>query len=91
MQNKVWFVTLWAVAQLNMAQRSKVSGLILGMCRMQRILNDLKNKAFSQSYDLAPLPPPPHVSKLSLFLSRPVCLRSSLLMGEGGSQIIGRR
>ncbi len=29
-----------------------------------------------------PLPPSP-VSKLSLFLSLPVCRRSSLLMGEG--------
>ncbi len=30
-----------------------------------------------------PLPPPP-VSKLSLFLSLPICRRSSLLTGEGG-------
>jgi hypothetical protein len=29
-------------------------------------------------------PPPPHLSKLTLFLSLPVCHRSSLLMGEGG-------
>ncbi len=45
-------------------------------------------------------PPPSPVSKLSLFLSLPVCRRSSLLMGDGGgggrmgwgrSQIIWRR
>ncbi len=51
-----------------------------------RVLNDFsENKAFSPSYDLGPPPPPPlsPVSELSLFLSLPVCRRSSLLKGEG--------
>jgi hypothetical protein len=45
-----------------------------------------KGQAFSLSYDLAPPPPPltSFVSKLSLFLSPPVCIRPSLLTGEGG-------
>ncbi len=55
----------------------------------------IDDQAFSPSYDLAP-PSPTPVSKLSLFLSLPVCRRSSLLTGEGGrgwerSQIIRRR
>ncbi len=43
-------------------------------------------QAFSLSCDLAPPPPPPPspVKKLPLFLSLPLCRRSSLLMGEGG-------
>ncbi len=44
---------------------------------------------FMRSYDLAPQPPPPPspVNKLSLFLSLPVCCRSSLLTGEGGEGV----
>jgi hypothetical protein len=50
----------------------------------------IDDQAFSPSYDLAPRPPPPTpspypFSKLSLFLSLPICRRrSSLLTGEGG-------
>ncbi len=43
----------------------------------------IEDQAFSPSYDLA-LPPTPPISKLSLFLSLPVCRRSSFLTGEGG-------
>ncbi len=55
-----------------------------------------RRQAFSPSYDLAPPSPPTSpVSKLSLFLSLPVCHRKSLLMGERGwmgrSQISRRR
>ncbi len=41
------------------------------------------------SYDLAPPPPPPPspVKKLPLFLSLPLCRRSSLLTGEGGEGV----
>jgi hypothetical protein len=38
----------------------------------------------ARSYYLAPPPPPLPVSKLTFFLSLPVCRRSSLLTGEGG-------
>ncbi len=57
----------------------------------------IEDQAFSLSYDLAPHPPPAPSpgSKLSLFLSLPVCRRSSLLTGggrgRGRSQIIPRR
>jgi hypothetical protein len=54
----------------------------------------IENQAFLPSYDLATPPPLPQstVSKLSLFLNRPVCHRSSLLTGDGGKrQILGRR
>ncbi len=45
----------------------------------------IEDQAFLRSYDSAPpLPLPPVVMELSLFLSLPVCRRSSLLMGEGG-------
>ncbi len=47
----------------------------------------IEDKAFLLSYDLAPRPHPPPslVSKLVLFLSLPVCRRSSLVTGEGVS------
>ncbi len=44
----------------------------------------VEDLAFSLSYDMAPHPPPPPFSKLSLFLSLPVCRLSSLQTGEGG-------
>jgi hypothetical protein len=55
----------------------------------------IEDQAF-RSCDSAPRPPPPYspVIKLSLFLNRPVCRRSSLLRGEEGwvrSQIIQPR
>jgi hypothetical protein len=43
----------------------------------------IEDQAFSPSYNWAPHPPP-FVSKSSLFISRHVCRRSSLLTGEGG-------
>ncbi len=45
----------------------------------------INDQAFLSSYDLAP-PPHPHytISKLSNFLSLPMCRRSSILMGEWG-------
>jgi hypothetical protein len=46
-----------------------------------------RGQAFSLSYDLAPppQPPPSPVSKMSFFISLPVCRWSSLLVGmEGG-------
>jgi hypothetical protein len=43
-----------------------------------------RGQAFSLSYALAPPPPlPSPVSQLSLFLSLPMCRRSSLLRGRG--------
>ncbi len=53
----------------------------------------LEDQAFSLSYDLAPIPTPISslVSTLSLFLSLPVCRRSSLLTGEGGGEEGGGR
>jgi len=56
----------------------------------------VEEQAFLPSYDFAPpiLPPPFFMSKLSLFLSLPVCRRSRLLVGEGErggrSQILRR-
>ncbi len=47
----------------------------------------IEDQAFSPSYDLAPLPPPPLLSRqqvVSLFLSLPLCRRVSLLTWEGG-------
>ncbi len=47
----------------------------------------IEKQASSPSYDdLAPPPslPPSSIGKLSLFLTLPVCRRSSLLTGEGG-------
>ncbi len=45
-----------------------------------------RGPGFLRSYVSAPRPPlpPSPVSKLPLFLSPPVCCRSSLLKGEGG-------
>jgi hypothetical protein len=45
-----------------------------------------RKPSFLQSSDSAPCPPPSplSVSKLSLFLSLPVCRQSRLLTGEGG-------
>ena len=60
----------------------------------QRVLNDLQRARLSFGptiWLLATLLPPSPVSKLSLFLSLFVCRRSSLMTGEGGSQIIRRR
>jgi hypothetical protein len=42
----------------------------------------MEDLTFSPSYDLVS-PPPPPPTKLSFFLSLPVCHRSSLLVGEG--------
>jgi hypothetical protein len=57
--------------------------------RAESIEQFIKDQAFLQSYDLAPSPPypPSPVSKLSLFLSIPVCRRSSLLMGREGEGV----
>ncbi len=47
----------------------------------------IENQAFLRTYALAPPrppPPPSPLSKLSLFLSLPVCRRSSLLTERGG-------
>jgi hypothetical protein len=46
---------------------------------------------FLAVYDSAPRPPPPPppVSNLPIFLSLPVCRRSSLLPGEGGGRGAG--
>ncbi len=47
----------------------------------------IEDQAFSSSYDFGSYPPPPPPSpviKLSLFLSLPVCRRSSLQTGKGG-------
>jgi hypothetical protein len=52
-----------------------------------RELNDIyvEEQAFSLPYDLAPLPSPPPISKLSLFLSLPVLFRwFDLTDGRGG-------
>ncbi len=49
-----------------------------------------KDQALLRSYDSAPRPPlfpPSSLSKLSLFLSPPVCLRSSLPTGERGEGV----
>jgi hypothetical protein len=43
----------------------------------------IEDQAFSPSYDLAP-PPTPPISKLSLFLSLPVCRLPSYPTGEEG-------
>ncbi len=59
----------------------------------------IKDQAFTSLYDLAPPPPcPSPVSKLSLFLSLPVCRPVELInwregrgMGMGRSQIMRRR
>jgi hypothetical protein len=50
----------------------------------------IEDQGFSLSYCLAPPPPPPPspVSKLSLFLSIPVCRRSSLLTEKG--RVVGK-
>ncbi len=69
-----------------------------GDCKTESIKWCIEDQASWPSYDLAtppPLPPSP-VRKLPLFLSLPMCRRSSLLMEEGGtgwgrSQIIGLR
>jgi hypothetical protein len=53
----------------------------------------IKDQASSSSYDLAPHPtstPPSPVSKLSLFISLPVCRWSSLLTGKGVGRWWGR-
>ncbi len=56
----------------------------------QRVLNDsIEDRAFLRSYDSAPRPPSP-IGKLSLFLSVPVCRRSSLLTGEEVGREVGR-
>jgi hypothetical protein len=54
----------------------------------QRVLNDFyRGPGFLEMIRLLRLPlPPSPVSKLSLFLSLPVCCRSSLLTGEGGGR-----
>jgi hypothetical protein len=47
-------------------------------------------EALSPSYDIAPPPTPPHfytVNMLFLFLSLPLCRRSSLLTGGGGEGV----
>jgi hypothetical protein len=47
----------------------------------------IEDRAFLRSYDLLPTPPSLHpfpLSRLSLFLSLPVCRRSKLLTGERG-------
>ncbi len=52
----------------------------------QRVSNDLQRTRHScdSMIRLLPHPPPSPISKVSLFLSLPVCLRSSLLTEEGG-------
>ncbi len=42
-----------------------------------------RGPGFLRSHDSTPRPPPFPISWLSLFLSLPLCRRSSLLMGEG--------
>ncbi len=59
------------------------------VCFTQRVLNNLGRTRLSRRSMIWPLTPPPlpPVSELSLFLSLPVCRRSSLLTeerGEGG-------
>jgi hypothetical protein len=44
-----------------------------------------RGRTICDSFLAHPLPPSP-VSKLPLFLSLPVCRRSSLLTGEGGGR-----
>ncbi len=63
---------------------------------MESIKWFIEDQVFSLSYDLAPppTPPPSPISKLTLFLSLPVCRQTSLLVmrgvrrGWGRSQII---
>jgi hypothetical protein len=59
--------------------------------KAQRVLNDFWRtmQAFSPSYDLAP-PTPYPVRNLRIFLSLPVCRRSSLLTEEKGRRGWGR-
>ncbi len=58
---------------------------LLSLVSPESIEGFIENQAFLLSFDLAPPPPasPLPVSKLSLFISLPVCRRSSLLTGEG--------
>ncbi len=49
----------------------------------QRVLNDLQITRLSRHRTISPTPFPSPVSKLSLFLSLPLCRLSSLRMGEG--------
>jgi hypothetical protein len=52
----------------------------------QKVLRFIEAQAFLRSYDSAPLPPPypSPASRLSLFLSLPVCRRLSLLTKRKG-------
>ncbi len=59
-----------------------------GWTRKDWMIYTVEDQAFLRSYDSAPRPspPPPPLpsAKWCLFLSLPVCRRSSLLTGEGG-------
>jgi hypothetical protein len=65
---------------LDVTQPCKIIPTVNSYIFDQIELNDL----FSPLYNLAPPPPPPPspVSKLSLFLSLPLCRQSSVLTGE---------
>jgi hypothetical protein len=86
--NKAWFCSLLQPSAMVFHSSLTIR---------QDVLNDfIENQAFSPSYDSAPSTPyllPSPVSKLSLFLSLPICCRSSILPREGvqGSQIIRRK
>ncbi len=96
------FLTWWIWCNIRSKEKNAV--LTQGMISIRKswavrasIKWFIEDQAFSLSYDLAPHPPPATSpgSKLSLFLSLPMCRRSSLLTGRGRgrgrSQIIPRR
>jgi hypothetical protein len=75
-------MSVWSVERINTGEdpRVPIDPPGLHTAAVQRVLNDLKRARLSRRRIIwAPPPPapPPPVSKLSLFLSLPVCYRPS--------------